>query len=333
MTAPGVHTETEPRPSQPEPAGRRSSPQRRWANVELILLVIAGGVVGVSILLGDALLLRLFEGEWRGETPLGTEYTDESWTFLDRPEAGLWLFILIAGAALWAVLLVPLVGSLRRWGRPRGLPTGLTALLLTVLIFGLLAAPALTGGTPSELPGHIWKIVVFTILGYLVALVGFASIWSVQAGAAALDSLPKEKRLVTLVELRRSLAATLALLGALLGASILATGALHNALRASGEETAHELVLLYGGFLSLVLALVYAPAHQQLQAVGRGFVDDVAPLPDPASADFSDRLEKRSKLEELLQLNVGVSGGFRAGVAILAPLGTSLVSLLLSQPG
>jgi len=54
------------------------------------------------------------------------------------------------------------------------------------------------------------------------------------------------------------------------------------------------------------------------------------PLPDPSDATFFDVVEKRSKLDDLLQTNLSATMTFKAGVAIFTPLAASLTSTLLS---
>lgn len=302
-----------------------------WRSVGLLGLAIAGVAFGAAVLLGDALLMRLLEGEWRGRTPFDTFYSGRVWAWLSEPESALWLSLLIGSVGLWACLLPPFIASLRRWGRPRGAPALSAVALLLVLIAAFVVTPRLSGGTPSAIPAHFEKIVILTGCGFVVAVVGIATIWSVQAQAAALGTLPADTRLTRVLELRRSLGTTLAMLGALLGSAILSAGALLHARRAAGEEGAQELVLLYGGFLSILIALVYFPAWRQLQASAEELADEVAPIPDPRGTGFSDGLELRTSVRELLQLDVGVVGSFRAGISILAPLASGLVSLLLSQ--
>jgi hypothetical protein len=88
-------------------------------------------------------------------------------------------------------------------------------------------------------------------------------------------------------------------------------------------------VLLYGAFFTLLLAVLYAPVYRRLLEQGRRLVDAVCPVPEPVSAEWSAAYEKRRKLEELLQLQLTTSASFRAGIAIAAPLGSSIFGLLI----
>ena len=121
----------------------------------------------------------------------------------------------------------------------------------------------------------------------------------------------------------------------ILGAAILATGSLRNSVVVwhHNDATAfpREFVLMYGGFFTLLLALLYAPVYQTLLDTGRKLVDGACPAVEPRSSAWTDVYEKRKKLEELLQLEVTTSSSFRAGIAIMAPLASSVVGLLLGK--
>jgi len=100
---------------------------------------------------------------------------------------------------------------------------------------------------------------------------------------------------------------------------------------ARADEIPFDFVLLYGGFFSLLLALIYVPTFLELQAGGRRVRNLAADLPAPTDESFDDVYTRRKNLGELLQLEVSTSSSLRAGVAILAPLTTSLIGLLLKS--
>src|SRR5947207_2597102 len=79
------------------------------------------------------------------------------------------------------------------------------------------------------------------------------------------------------LELRIVLQRVLAVEGAILGAAILATGSLRNSVVVwhHNDATAfpREFVLMYGGFFTLLLALLYAPVYQTLLETGRKLVE------------------------------------------------------------
>ena len=122
----------------------------------------------------------------------------------------------------------------------------------------------------------------------------------------------------------------------MIGAAVLATGGLRNAVLAySASPGAHavdfprEFVLMYGIFYSAVLALVYVPTYARLSEVGRAIRDRSLPAPEMTDQSWTRRYEARTRADEFLQLGLSTSQSFRAGVAILTPLAGSLLGLLI----
>jgi hypothetical protein len=73
----------------------------------------------------------------------------------------------------------------------------------------------------------------------------------------------------------------------------------------------------------------YAPVYRRLLEVGRANLDAACPDIEPASPEWLAAYEKRQKLSQHLQLEVTTSASFQSGIAILAPLASALVALLL----
>jgi hypothetical protein len=74
----------------------------------------------------------------------------------------------------------------------------------------------------------------------------------------------------------------------------------------------------------------YTRALKKQQLVGWNYIDRTQVLRGPSDATFFDVVEKRSKLDDLLQTNLSATTTFKAGVAIFTPLAASLTSTLLS---
>ena len=226
--------------------------------------------------------------------------------------------------------------------------TFVLAAAIPLVGFAVLAPLRLTVHNP--LPGQQTKFIILNLLGAAVALLGVAEMALVKAALQAEPARGGAADFVRFLELRGVLQRILAVEGTILGAAILVTGALRNAVNAyPGQLRAHpgflhhhpsqkdflhasyphEYLLLYGAYLTLLLALFYAPVYLRLLEAGRANLDAACPLGDPSSAGWTDSYEKRKKLQEYLQLEVTASASFRAGVAIFAPLASALVALLL----
>ena len=77
--------------------------------------------------------------------------------------------------------------------------------------------------------------------------------------------------------------------------------------------------------------MVYIPTYLILAAIGADLLESVYPITAP-NLDW-DHLARwqanRKSLEELLQLRSGAVDNLRASVSILAPVATSVVTVLL----
>jgi hypothetical protein len=270
----------------------------------------------------------------------------EGSAFVHLGEFWMWMFLIAVQTALWAVSAALLLSPEMRhplrevWPRARahvaatvgaaGVP------LLGVVIFGSVHS---TIQYPFQ--WHQGKVLALSLLGAGVALIGIAEIALVKF---ALDNDPPVGGSSADVErylcLRTLLQRILGIEGAIIGAAVLATGGLRNAVVAydallvKNKLPVHgtfprEYVLIYGAFFTLILALLYAPVYFKLLEVGRANADAACKPEEPASPAWLPAYEKRRKLDEYLQLQIATSASFRAGVAILAPLGSALVALLL----
>jgi hypothetical protein len=91
----------------------------------------------------------------------------------------------------------------------------------------------------------------------------------------------------------------------------------------------HELVPLYGIFLSGLLAVIYVPAYQRVQTLGVRLRDRACPMVWPPSPGWQARSEDRAALGKLLELDAAPSSTLRPVLVILAPLATSILSRAL----
>jgi len=156
---------------------------------------------------------------------------------------------------------------------------------------------------------------------------------------ASADAVLATKRqiLSDLLLARTKLLALLSAVGALIGVSVLTTGALRNALLSvkpvGGKVIGYpiEYVLINGLFYSALLAVIYIPAYFRLQDRSRDYIEMVFPVPDEGHY-ASDKYTDRDNLEKLLQIDASVGETLQTGLAIIAPLMATLLSVLLPTP-
>jgi len=308
------------RPSDALATAAAGSQPRLPEHLELpavLALFVAGGGVGYLIVsMGGLGPNRLSEtGEFR------------LWLFLITVQTGMWA---LAGAVFIGLLRSSFLVETAREARSTVVwAVGAAA----VPIVGFTLAASLRSDLTYPLPHRQAKVIVLGMLGSAVALVGVAllaqvqfafSHWSLGATKAGVESY---------LQLRAVLERVLGIEGAILGAAILAAGALRNVVVAwhNGDDSSFppEYVLLWGAFFTLLMALLYAPIYHRIQETGWRMVEAVCPAQEPTSATWAGAYEKRKQVEEMLRLGVGPTASFRAGVAIAAPLLSSIVGVLL----
>ena len=318
----------------------------------LIAVAVVGAAIGFGVLSLNGLARKEYllpRKRWEGVLHLSHS---EGYVFKHLGEFRMWLFLIAAQTARWAIgaafLLAP---EMRRplkglWSKGRvAVAASVTATAIPLV--AVVVVGSLYSRIHYPVPWHQWKVLALSLIGTCVALLGVAELalvkFALQDDPPAGGTLADIERFLAL---RTLLQRVLAIEGAIIGAAVLTTGALRNAVVAYNAVLSHypgvtekhhqtlspfprEYVLIYGAFFTLLLAVLYAPVYFRLLDVGRANVDAACKAEEPASAIWLPVYEKRKKLEEHLQLQMATSASFRAGVAILTPLGGALVALLL----
>jgi hypothetical protein len=123
----------------------------------------------------------------------------------------------------------------------------------------------------------------------------------------------------------------LAGLAVLLTVGVVQTGVLRQALLAAGyptEQFPASWLLLHGAFLAAVLLLVYLPFFLAWRSYVTGLVEVFYPVPE-AGLPTDDWIGDRERLERILQGNSTLKQNLSAAFGVLAPLGGSLMGLVL----
>lgn len=268
--------------------------------------------------------------------------------FTTTPLFTVWLYLISAQTALWAILVKPLwtaLYQLKKYFLSNKKEILLSLLILTFLFFWLLLGNSFRTGSP--LKGHSYKIEILTVIGFVsIVAPAFVGIWLVCAAlkTSFINESSANQQIISYLRLREHLQLFLLVAGTGIGAATLATGALRNAIIAWAKSSTildickskiaainfpPDMVLLFGLSLSGLLALAYAPTFTTLLAEGRKLRDSIFPMPSLNSESWANWYSSRKNLEELLQLQLSITDSFKTGVVILAPLMGSAISLLL----
>jgi hypothetical protein len=101
------------------------------------------------------------------------------------------------------------------------------------------------------------------------------------------------------------------------------------ALQPDGNSLSTSVVLTYGFYFTVIVALVYAPTYFSLLHTGYALLDRLYPVQQVEA--LGETVSRRKIFEESLQLNINVEQSLRTGLIVLSPLLTGLVSLLLGK--
>lgn len=275
-------------------------------------LLLAGlAVVGAAVVAGV-----LWIGGWVDHRSFDNQ---EAWS--------LWFALLAAQGALWGILL-PLVlrthAALGARVNPRDLVVALAPLVLLSITIDIARR---LHPIDSPLAHHFAKVTVLTWIGTGVALVAVAGMVRVGRAAWAFDlGTGCDAALAHFMRLRSSLRQFLFSAGAVVAGAVLTAGALQQALGKHGHP---QIVFAYGIFLSALLAAAYAPAFAELQRAGERLLNSIEPPPETGDPDWPDGSTRRGEVRSFLGLDVDFVQSLRVGIAVLAPLASGFVSLLL----
>jgi hypothetical protein len=172
------------------------------------------------------------------------------------------------------------------------------------------------------------KLSVVTLVGFLVVALAVAGMIRVASEAESIAGSNPGEAARTYADLRDRLRFFLTAAGLVIGGAILTAGALQSALDGyASQEASPEIVLLYAGFLSLLLTVVYGPAFGSVRSAGEKLLDALAPLPTHDYPEWSAARERREELRSFLELDVGLLDSLKVGFAV--PLASGLLTLLL----
>ncbi|MEM7125690.1 MAG: hypothetical protein AAF702_05155 [Chloroflexota bacterium] len=275
----------------------------------------------------------------------GSQVNPESAKFVKTPQFITWYLLILILPAYWSIVVIPLWQSVGDFDQPKR-TTFITVLgSALVIIVGLAVEPILTYATgsgsfsfvESPLAYHWIRMSILMTLGLATVAPAVTGIWYVSRTASQIASQSRihNEHIEALVWLRVRLQWYITVLGIVVGLVTLATGALRNAILAFDpiQKTTFtvEIVLVYGGLFTLLLAFVYVPVHQSLLRVGRYVRDEAFPINSLSRSNWDEWFSRRNDFEELLHLKSNSYESFQTGVLILGPLLTGLVAILLEQ--
>lgn len=280
--------------------------------------------------------------------------------FIRTPQFLVLLLLLCAQAAFWVFALVPVVGTVyRRFVGLRtqqalqaGTVASVTASALFLLALGVLFDNATRYGistlvaftklpTNWPLAHHNLKVTVIVLVPVLLGMLAIVGVWLVGIALQNLPfaATPTKADVESYLEGRNDLNTLIGVAAVIIGLGTLSTGALRNAVLALNPSLPAQPIyqfdtqylLVYGLFYTGLLAIAFAPSYLALREAGARLRERAHPLPAPQDPAFSSVVSDRKTLDEFLQLDLFASATVKAGLAIITPLITSLIALLIPR--
>ena len=259
--------------------------------------------------------------------------------FIGKQETIAWIITVAFQVAFWAVASVALWSDVLKLRRTAGRREWLVLGLGVLAVFAIIGLP-LFFTQPLKNPllyARPRLLALQVVAGLLVLLPGLLAIWLLALAFARDDPLrdkpaapPGLERVRAFLDQRAALLRSGSLLGATIGLATLASGALRNALIAADRDSfSATMVLAYGAFFTALLALVYVPAYQCMQSAGRRLLEAAAPEELPDSPTYGTYKTTRAAFEDVLQVKVGPADSFRIATAVLAPLVSGVITVLV----
>jgi hypothetical protein len=287
------------------------------------VLGVAGFVLGLEIMFFD------------------DRHTLKSAAFVDSPSGWVWMVLIAAQVAFWAIVTIPLWSGLRRTHRryARQLKgVRIRSMLLGGLFLALPVAALFIGahldGLSDPLYYHKRKIGLISALSWgivvLPALTGMFWVYTAADRVSREDPSDVDR----FTDLRDSLQRLLKLLGAVIALSTLSTGALLQAMVDNARTPVRlpsELALLWGGGATVLMMAAYVPAYLKVQGWGQTLVRRLLPEPALGSGDWFDWDTRRKTLGAYLQVDEGLLDRLQSGVFVLAPLLAAAASVAVPR--
>jgi hypothetical protein len=236
------------------------------------------------------------------------------------PLTDVWELMVAGSVVLWTVLAS--VGARRLQSLPRADVRGFLAAVYGAMALLLVFTALADIENGVVIWGQPWKNVLLHVIAAVTILP-----WLVALERIRLDARDGDASIERVRALRDGLQTATAALGGMVAVAVLLSGGLRNAVAEAGlEPTPDEYVLVYGAWLTAILAAVYLRVFGAIERRARAIVDRTVPLPDPAADAFPAAVERRGLLAQELGMGGDARSNLESLVAVLAPLAGALLT-------
>ena len=238
----------------------------------------------------------------------------------DTALVGVWALLVAGSVVLWTALAsagLRMLETLPRRSVRGFLVAVYAAFALLLVLTGLagIKSDHVVAGQPAK-----------NVLLHVLAAVAILP-WLVALERIRLEARDGDPMIERIRVLRGALKGATAALGGMIAVAVIITGALREAVAAAHETPTPDLyVLVYGAWLTAVLAAIYVRVFGAIEARARAILERAVPLPDPAADAFPAAAERRALLARELELGGDPRTNLEGLVAVLAPLAGALLT-------
>jgi hypothetical protein len=297
--------------------------QRALTNIFFPLTVLL-----IGFLAGNSLLL------------VGWKQTQQIKYLTGTPEFLVWLTLISILFSILPLCAVYGFSCLQKLGRSRLSSSSIGSLVILLILFFIpyVIMGKFPGVFPkADLPSFKLRIDLIVLFCGICTTPAAISITLLNSYIQTL-SPQKAGFLSEYFKLRDQLDGLLGSIGLIIGLGTLATGGLQNALaafyKASGIVAKGIfppiLTVVYGGYFSVILILLYVTLERSLMELARSFLDLHIQVPDLDSDAWISAYEKRKKAEDWLKLTTPWIN-VRSGLAVFTPLIGGLISYIIPK--
>lgn len=267
---------------------------------------------------------------------------------MSEPEIAVWCLLITGQVALWFGYAFPVGKKIYEYfisAKILSWELVGTFFIIAVLCVFFLSAHGTTSiskleNFPIDSPEiYAIKVIILDVVGIIIVVStlfgGYAVGQAFKGLTASAPADPGNDSVKKYLKYKEDLQWFLQAAGLMVGGATLATGALHRALSVLNKYQPKPLeILLYGAYISGVVALIFIPAIVKSHAAGRAVREKLLPFPEKelGGEEWIKWSENRSKLDAMLGLNKDILDNLKVGLAIVTPIVTSALSLFLGKP-
>ncbi len=259
--------------------------------------------------------------------------------FNNYPEYLLWISLLLFQPIVWIVLIFPATKIILELSEELNVrkkifkdfvillfPISLFLITIWHVFYPYLTLPI------SYLEHHEIKITVFIYIGQVIGiyyLFGITLDWKVCCKYVSEEkfSVAEYKKLKSNINTLMNFAAILFTLGTL---SLIL---LNNALQAypiiNNKPMSGELIISFGLMNTVIILIIYLPAHFEIQRYGKKIIERVYSLENLENDKLNETLKKQKELSDTLNNSLSAFGTLKNAFVILSPFISALLPKFL----